>query len=123
MRSILRSSSWTNTSSSTPTHRMSFETSRDAYDRHVGRYSTRLAEALIERTGVREGDRALDVGCGPGAVTEQLAVLLGGAAVAAVDPSESFTAATRARVPEADVRLGASPTARSHSAPGRVSSA
>jgi SAM-dependent methyltransferase len=86
---------------------MSFEISRDAYDRHVGRYSTRLAEALIERTGVRDGDRALDVGCGPGAVTEQLAVRLGGAAVAAVDPSKSFTTATRARVPEADVRLGA----------------
>jgi SAM-dependent methyltransferase len=86
---------------------MSFEISRSAYDRHVGRYSTQLANALIDRTGVRQGDRALDVGCGPGAVTEQLAARLGAESVAAVDPSESFTEATRERVPGADVRRAA----------------
>jgi len=84
---------------------LSFEQPRDVYDRHVGRYSTRLAEALIERTGVRGGDRALDVGCGPGPVTEVLAARLGAENVAAVDPSEAFADACRARVPGADVRI------------------
>jgi SAM-dependent methyltransferase len=86
---------------------MSFERSRAVYDRHVGRYSSALARALIERTGVRDGDGALDVGCGPGALTEALAERLGESDVAAVDPSHSFVEECRRRVPAADVRLGA----------------
>ena len=89
---------------------MSFERSRDAYDRHVGRYSSALARALIDRSGVRDGDRALDVGCGPGALTEELAARLGAENVAAVDPSHSFVDACRARVPGVDVRIGAAET-------------
>src|SRR5512133_2058936 len=107
---ILRSSSSTTTCSSTPTPRMSFERSREVYDRHVGRYSSALARALIERTGVRDGDGALDVGCGPGALTEALAERLGERNVAAVDPSHSFVDECRRRVPGADVRLGAAET-------------
>jgi SAM-dependent methyltransferase len=49
---------------------------------------------------------ALDVGCGPGALTAALAAVLGAGNVAAVDPSEPFVAACRARVPGADVRVG-----------------
>jgi SAM-dependent methyltransferase len=86
---------------------MSFERSRDAYDRHVGRYSSALADALIARTGVRDGERALDVGCGPGALTEAFADRLGPRNVAAVDPSRSFVDACRECVPDAEVRLGA----------------
>jgi SAM-dependent methyltransferase len=85
---------------------MSFERSREVYDRHVGRYSSALARALIERTGLRDGDLALDVGCGPGALTEAFAARLGAENVAAVDPSSSFVDACRERVPGADVRLG-----------------
>jgi SAM-dependent methyltransferase len=86
---------------------MSFERSREVYDRHVGRYSSALARALIDRTGLRDGDLALDVGCGPGALTETFAARLGAENVAAVDPSGSFVDACRERVPGADVRLGA----------------
>ena len=39
----------------------------------------------------------LDVGCGPGALTAQLAERLGAGAVSAIDPSGSFVAAARAR--------------------------
>ncbi|MFL6042826.1 MAG: class I SAM-dependent methyltransferase, partial [Gaiellales bacterium] len=46
-----------------------------------------------------------DVGCGPGALTAELAERLGPAGVAAVDPSEPFAAACRSRVPGADVRV------------------
>ena len=56
--------------------------------------------------GVRRGQRALDVGCGPGALAEELAALLGPGAVAAVDPSEAFVKACRARAPDVDVRVG-----------------
>jgi ubiquinone/menaquinone biosynthesis C-methylase UbiE len=77
-----------------------------AYDRHVGRYGSQLAEGLIAAAGVRPGQRVLDVGCGPGPLTAALAALVGADHVAAVDPSEDFVAACRARVPGADVRVG-----------------
>jgi SAM-dependent methyltransferase len=86
---------------------VSFEVSGETYDRFVGRYSVRLAPLLLDFGGVAPPARALDVGCGPGPLTVELATRLGAAAVAAADPSESFVAACAARVPGADVRLAA----------------
>ena len=83
---------------------MSFEVSADAYARFMGRFSEPLAARFADWSGVRAGQRALDVGCGPGALTAVLVERLGASAVAAVDPSESFVAAARARLPEVDVR-------------------
>lgn len=78
----------------------------DAYERHVGRYGASLGAEMIRVSGAHRGQRALDVGCGPGALTEKLAALLGPVAVAAVDPSEAFVHACRARAAPADVRVG-----------------
>ena len=78
----------------------------DAYDRHVGRYGPDLAREMIRVTGVRSGQRALDVGCGTGALTVALAEILGAANVAAIDPSERFVMACRGRLSAADVRVG-----------------
>ena len=86
---------------------MTFNVSAEVYDRHVGRYAPALSAALIRAAGVRLGQRALDVGCGPGGLTRALADLLGPERVAAVDPSKPFIEACRARVPGADVRGGA----------------
>jgi len=86
---------------------VSFEVSGETYGRFVGRYSVRLAPLLLEFAGVSPPARAVDVGCGPGPLTAELATRLGPAAVAAADPSESFVAACAARVPGADVRLAA----------------
>jgi ubiquinone/menaquinone biosynthesis C-methylase UbiE len=61
---------------------------------------------MIGVAGLRRGMRALDVGCGPGALTQALVALLGPENVAAIDPSENFVAACKARVPETDVRVG-----------------
>jgi len=58
-----------------------FRASADAYDRHVGRNGAQLASALIAFAGVEPGMRALDVGCGPGALTAALAERLGTASV------------------------------------------
>jgi SAM-dependent methyltransferase len=81
-----------------------FDAPADAYDAHVGRYGPALAAALVEVADIATGGRALDVGCGPGALTAALAGRVGAGRVAAVDPSEPFVAACRARVPRADVR-------------------
>jgi SAM-dependent methyltransferase len=80
-----------------------FRASADAYDRHVGRYGAPLAAALIEFAHVEPGMSALDVGCGPGALTAVLAERLGTASVRAADPSESFAEACRARLPGVEV--------------------
>jgi SAM-dependent methyltransferase len=96
---------------------VSFAVAGDAYDALVGRWSRLLAPDFAEFTGIadlpevasvaRAGSApALDVGCGPGALTAVLAARLGPEAVVAVDPSPPFVAACRARVPGAEVREG-----------------
>jgi SAM-dependent methyltransferase len=82
-----------------------FDVGAEAYDRFMGRYSVGLAAPLADLAGVSGGQRALDVGCGPGALTRELVARLGPDAVAAVDPSSSFVAAARERNPGVDVRL------------------
>jgi SAM-dependent methyltransferase len=83
---------------------MGFDVTRDAYDRYMGRYSDQLAHAFAAFAAPGPGARVLDVGCGPGALTEVLATNVGGAGVAAADPSSPFVEACAARVPAADVR-------------------
>src|SRR5512141_1232856 len=83
---------------------MSFDVAADAYDQFMGRYSVLLAPKLADFAGVTAGQRALDVGCGPGALTAELVSRLGATRVSAVDPSESFVAAAAARNPGATVR-------------------
>jgi ubiquinone/menaquinone biosynthesis C-methylase UbiE len=83
---------------------MSFAVSGDKYDRFMGRYSRQLAPLLIEFAGVSPGMTVVDVGCGPGALTEPLVERLGAENVAAADPSEPFVAAAAERLPGVDVR-------------------
>ena len=86
---------------------MSFFLAADAYDRFMGRYSKRLAPAFADFAGVAAGQRVLDVGSGPGALTSVLVERVGAPSVAAVDPSEPFVAANRDRHPGVDVRHAA----------------
>jgi SAM-dependent methyltransferase len=84
---------------------MSFEVGADAYWRFIGRYSEKLAVELADYAGVEPGQRALDVGCGPGALSAVLAERLGPSHVAALDPSAPFVDAARSRLPGVDIRL------------------
>jgi SAM-dependent methyltransferase len=84
-----------------------FDVSPVAYARFMGRYSEPLAGPFADLAGIGRGQRALDVGCGPGALTAELVRRLGGDAVCAADPSESFVAAVVDRCPGVDVRLAA----------------
>jgi SAM-dependent methyltransferase len=76
------------------------------YDSFMGRYSGGLAERFSDAAGVAAGSTALDVGCGPGALTGVLVARLGTNAVYACDPSPSFRDECAARHPGVTVRLG-----------------
>lgn len=85
---------------------MSFSVAASDYDRFMGRYSVPLSRVFADLAGVTAGQRVLDVGCGPGALTGELIDRLGAESVAAVDPSESFVAALRERYPAVRVHRG-----------------
>ena len=82
-----------------------FFSNADAYENFMGRYSRVLAPEFARAAGVDAGQRVLDVGCGPGALTAVLAGNVGADHVAAVDPTEPFVEQCRVNVPGADVRL------------------
>ena len=74
----------------------------DAYDRFMGRYSRPLAAPFADFAGLPLDGRVLDVGCGPGALTSELARRAGPGLVTAVDPSEEIRrrpARSRSRSP------------------------
>ncbi|MGM1029534.1 MAG: class I SAM-dependent methyltransferase [Actinomycetota bacterium] len=82
---------------------MGFAVSAESYDRFMGRFSAPLASVFADFAGV-QGGNLLDVGSGPGALTDEL--LARGAAVTAIDPSPSFVEAARARHPSVRVLEG-----------------
>jgi SAM-dependent methyltransferase len=82
---------------------MTFDVSGNAYDNFMGRYSVALAPPFADFGGIEPGQTAVDVGCGSGILTVELARRLGPEAVAAADPAPLLEA-TKARLPEADVR-------------------
>ena len=86
---------------------MTFQVDGEAYGRFMGRYSEPLAAVFADWAGVRAGERALDVGCGPGALSGVLIDRLGVAQVSAVDPSEPFVDAITSRFPDLEVHRSA----------------
>jgi ubiquinone/menaquinone biosynthesis C-methylase UbiE len=87
-------------------HKAMFDAPAEVYDRFVGRYSPGLAQGMCDAAGVRRGQRALDVGCGSGALLLALAVIVGAENVVGVDPSEPFLKAAQAKVPGARTVVG-----------------
>lgn len=79
-----------------------FEVGGEAYDDFMGRYSRQLAPLFADFAGVGAGSRVLDVGAGTGALSAEL--LGRGAEVAAAEPSASFAAVLRERLPQIEVR-------------------
>ena len=85
---------------------VTFNVAAASYARFMGRFAEPLAPRFADFAGVRAGQRALDVGSGPGALTAHLVEGLGAGAVSAIDPSASFVTTLRARFPAVDVRSG-----------------
>jgi SAM-dependent methyltransferase len=83
---------------------MSFDVAAEKYGRFMGRYSEPLAVPFADVADLAPGQRVLDVGCGPGALTAQLVERVGRERVTAVDPSAPFVEAARSRLPGVEVR-------------------
>jgi ubiquinone/menaquinone biosynthesis C-methylase UbiE len=83
---------------------MTFAAPAESYDRYMGRWSRRLAPLMADFAGVEAGMQVLDVGAGPGSLTEHLAARVGAERAAAAEPSRPFAEACAAAVPGADVR-------------------
>ena len=86
---------------------MAFDLGAEKYDRFMGRFASPLAEEFIALVDPQPGQRAVDVGCGPGALTALLVSRLGRDAVVAIDPSAPFIDAVHERFPGLDARVGA----------------
>jgi len=63
-----------------------------------------LAPLFADFAGVETGQRVLDVGAGPGALTAELVARVGAERVAAAEPSPEFIAALGLRLPGIDAR-------------------
>ncbi|WP_331376671.1 class I SAM-dependent methyltransferase [Sinorhizobium chiapasense] len=60
------------------------------YEQLMGRWSQRLAPLFIEFSGLADGEKVLDVGCGTGSLTFALARTAGPAEITAIDYSPVF---------------------------------
>jgi SAM-dependent methyltransferase len=72
--------------------------SGEALERYVGRWSRVVAAAFLRWLDVPPHARWLDVGCGPGALTETILRLASPEAVAGIDPSEHNLEFARDRI-------------------------
>ena len=69
-----------------------------AYDAYVGRWSRVVARRFLDWLAVPAGSRWLDVGCGTGALTEEVLRACAPALVLGLEPSDPFVAGAAAYV-------------------------
>jgi ubiquinone/menaquinone biosynthesis C-methylase UbiE len=85
-----------------PTVAQVFDTLADSYDQTGVEFFKPVGRRLVELLDPQSGERALDVGCGRGAVTLPLAQVVGGdGSVDAIDVAPAMVAATQGLVEQA----------------------
>lgn len=79
--------------------------SGDAYEPYVGRWSRLVAREFLQWLAVPPGSRWLDVGCGTGALSQEILDHATPREVVGLDPSASYVAFARNRVNDARARF------------------
>src|SRR5438270_5148863 len=77
----------------------------DNYERLMGRWSRRLAPLFIEHAGIADGENVIEVGCGTGSLTFTLPQKAALGWLTAVDHSEIYLAAAKAKNKDARISL------------------
>jgi ubiquinone/menaquinone biosynthesis C-methylase UbiE len=77
----------------------------DNYEKLMGRWSRRLAPLFIEHAGIADGEEVLEIGCGTGSLTFALAEAADFAGLTAIDHSEIYLAAAKAKNHDSRIRL------------------
>ncbi|MFF2484163.1 class I SAM-dependent methyltransferase [Paenibacillus sp. NPDC058071] len=75
----------------------------ETYDRHLA-FVSQLGQGALELLAPKKGERILDLGCGTGDLTKQIAE--SGAIVSGMDYSESMIAAARSKFPGLPFHVG-----------------
>jgi SAM-dependent methyltransferase len=75
------------------------------YERLMGRWSRLLAPLFIAHAGIVDGEEVLEIGCGTGSLTFALPQAAGFAGLTAIDHSELYLAAARAKNRDPRIRL------------------
>lgn len=80
----------------------------DGYELQMARWSRRLAPLFIQFAGIASGERVLDVGCGTGSLTFELARQPGFVAIHGIDLTPAYVehARERARDPRLKFQVG-----------------
>lgn len=77
----------------------------DAYEYLMGRWSRVLAEKFLDFSGIEDGERVLDVGCGTGALIASLAAQTARSKITGIDPVGPFVDYARRDITSSRVKF------------------
>jgi SAM-dependent methyltransferase len=78
----------------------------DAYERYMGRWSRAIGEKFLSWLSPPKDARWLDIGCGTGAFSALIAQHCAPQSLSGIDPSPQQIAFAKAKLPQADMRVG-----------------
>ena len=80
--------------------------STDSYERYMGRWSRKVAPLFLNWLGAPARKSWIDIGCGTGELTYQIATTCSPSQLMGIDSSEGFVASAKEYVPKADFKAG-----------------
>jgi ubiquinone/menaquinone biosynthesis C-methylase UbiE len=76
-----------------------------AHEAYIGRWSRTVSQAFLAWLAVPADRRWLDVGCGPGPLSQTIVALASPRVILGLDRSEDFVSAARQQLPDPPVRF------------------